>query len=302
MRFLKASMAELHKNTRMTEENLSLSTAKLKSTMENRIKSFQADLKYRVAQCLSSLQASAEHNITTAEIIKTTEGSAEEKASISEELEEVSVLADSLEEGLTRLLSVAIPQALQAKKHLEDRLSLREEEISLLLDKNHAIQADLRVKHDQLEDLTERHRGSEEDRRILVEESEKAKVSLTELRADAQRTAAILASKSEELAGLALLLEETNSHLVSLTESGRAADERLHQLMAENETARADLDALRAAQENVNFQQDHMIVLRIELERLREQHSKEKRRLQLLVADLEDEVALLKTRAMPYCN
>lgn len=310
-------MIGLQTSAKMAEESHFYSMAVLKSTIASRLKTFQATLKFQVAEFLAqagaeSLPAGQEKLETPADAgaAKTSPSSSAAVEDTLGRLKALELLANKVEHHVDERRK-SQQRTWQAKvESLRNELDQRNYESDTLLAKIKAAQDDLmertsgfQMVEEQLQqkvqslqstnaglagEVAQLHQqlgNSEyqvETERARSQLLDQQLASLTDLLEDQRKQNKVLKAEHDKL-----LVERTElcSSLQDSQSTARDLEKKVERL-------EALLDETKGGDRACT---DATIVLRIELEKLREVHQKECRRLGLIIADLEEELDRLKS-------
>lgn len=315
---LKKQVSGLQMSSKTIQDSHVYSMALFKSTTASRIKTFQAELKFQVAEFLAQ---ESDDSLCNKENESKAPDSVERLYAYPprevmngtiDQLKALAILAQRVQqEVVDKYKSQSQDQCLEIAR-LKKELCERDFESGILLDKIRAAQDLLMSKSlefdtELLELRATNARQSEElgQKNNLVNnleyqlETERARFQLFEQ----QYVSAIAA------------LEDHTKQIQSLTECNKVCCSTIKELKVVNERLLVDkenlagsfLDCRTEKQRLENkitemepllangASEDLSIVLRIELEKLRETHQKDRRRLQLTIADLQEELDRLKS-------
>lgn len=228
-------------------------------------------------------------------------------------------LASRLEERLSTLFQIDVAGLVQQRSDLQKQLNNARDEVALLLDKTYQLQNENKIKLDEMIEVNSK-------KQLIIDQFEHENNEMKELLANNKAQFDALRSQSDsqsqlyevkikecdELRDLVARLEGKDDleQIVQRLqdEASRYAQERSNleqRLIAQddvnsllekenkrlnelNTSIVSQLETQKAANNDAN----EKIVIRIEMEKLKELHKKEKRRLELLISDLEDKISL----------
>lgn len=224
-------------------------------------------------------------------------------------------LASKLEEKLSTLLHVDVAALVQQRSDLQDQLLNARGEVALLLDKTHQLQNENKVKLEEMGEANSKNRliidqlerESDEMKELLAHN--RVQIDALTLQSDSQSQ--LYEAKSNECDELRALLaqlerkndleqtiqrlqDEANAYALQRSDFERkliAQVDANSLLEKENIELRGSNTSLLSQLGTQKVADNENIVIRIEMERLKELHKKEKRRLELLISDLEERLS-----------
>lgn len=272
---LRMALGELQRLAQLAEGGSLFSLALLRSTLTARFKTMQAELKYAVAEAYASQAQRLES--------RPLRGPMGDLKEVCQELGELEALARGLE--LQALESRGRLKELDGRNgELQKQLLAAQEESEMLLEREIATRKELRIALDGLS-----HAADERTQAAGMVEGQAATIDAQagQLQRAKEEAGALAERLDQQTVAMAKMTQEMNQLRQKSEAEGIKLTDQLVELRAANEKLQNEVLASKN-------QQQLAVVLRIELERLKESSQKEKRRLELIIADLQDQLELLE--------